>query len=78
MQLRKLNRMSDKRNRLKPRLLAAPQAGAAGKSSPGRSRDSASAHFYTIEEIHIRAETVTPLLREILDFEPAPHWGINE
>jgi len=35
-------------------------------------------HLYTIEEIHIRAETVTPLLRDILDFHPAPHWGINE
>jgi hypothetical protein len=34
--------------------------------------------FYAIEEIHIRAETMTPLLKEILDFRPPPHWGINE
>jgi hypothetical protein len=31
-----------------------------------------------IEEIHLRAETMTPLLKEILDFRPPPHWGINE
>jgi hypothetical protein len=32
----------------------------------------------TIEEIHTRAETMTSLLKNILDYEPAPHWGINE
>ena len=32
----------------------------------------------TIEEIHQRAETMTSLLREILDYQPATHWGINE
>ncbi len=26
------------------------------------------------KEIHIRAETVTPLLKEILEFRPRPHW----
>lgn len=30
------------------------------------------------EEIHKRAETVTPLLQGLLDFRPPPHWGINE
>ncbi len=34
--------------------------------------------FYTIEEIHVRAETVTPLLKEILDHQSVSHWGINE
>jgi len=33
--------------------------------------------FYTIEEIHVRAETVTPLLKEMLDHLPAPRWEIN-
>jgi hypothetical protein len=32
----------------------------------------------TIEEIHTRAETMTSLLKNILDYEPVPHWGINE
>lgn len=32
---------------------------------------------YTIQEIHIRAETVTPLLKEILDHVPVPHWENN-
>jgi hypothetical protein len=32
----------------------------------------------TIETIRERAETVTPLLREILDHWPPEHWGINE
>ena len=26
------------------------------------------------KEIHIRAETITPLLKEILEFRPRPHW----
>lgn len=32
----------------------------------------------TIEAIQFRAETVTPLLKEILHSRPSPHWGINE
>lgn len=32
----------------------------------------------TIEAIQLRAETVTPLLKEILHSRPSPHWGINE
>jgi len=31
-----------------------------------------------IEEIHQRAETMTSLLKGILDYQPATHWGINE
>jgi len=31
-----------------------------------------------LEEIHVRAETVTPLLKGIPGFQPPPHWGINE
>jgi hypothetical protein len=32
----------------------------------------------SIEEIHVRAETMTSLLKDILDYQPATHWGINE
>jgi hypothetical protein len=32
----------------------------------------------TLETIQIRADTVTPLLKEILLFPPSLHWGINE
>lgn len=32
----------------------------------------------TIEEIHTRAETVTSLLKSILDYQPATHWGVND
>ena len=32
----------------------------------------------SIEDIHMRAETITSLLKDILDYRPAPHWGINE
>jgi hypothetical protein len=28
----------------------------------------------SIPEIQHRAETVTPVLKEILDFRPLPHW----
>jgi hypothetical protein len=31
-----------------------------------------------IQEIHSRAETISPLLRELLEFRPPPHWGIND
>lgn len=32
----------------------------------------------TLETIRERAETVTPVLQEILDYWPPEHWGINE
>jgi len=32
----------------------------------------------TVETIRERAETVTPLLKGILDHWPTEHWGINE
>ncbi len=76
MPKRKLNRMNEKRNRLETELLAAREVGAASGSLPEHRHDSGAEHFYNIEEIHLRAETVTPLLRQILDFEP--YWGINE
>jgi len=31
-----------------------------------------------LEDIRRRAETITPLLKKILDYRPPPHWGINE
>jgi len=34
--------------------------------------------LYTVEEIRLRVETVTPLLKEILDFRPPEHWGIYD
>jgi hypothetical protein len=34
-------------------------------------------HF-TVEEIRLRVDTVSPLLQEMLDHQPADHWGINE
>ena len=34
--------------------------------------------FEAIEAIHGRAETMTSLLRDILEFHPSTHWGINE
>jgi hypothetical protein len=32
----------------------------------------------TVEAIHLRAETITPLLKEIPEIRPPSHWGINE
>jgi len=31
-----------------------------------------------IKSLHVRAETVTPVLEEILETRPPSHWGINE
>jgi hypothetical protein len=56
-----------------------PVAAAKGESSQHR-KDSEPKPLFTIEEIRLRVETVTPLLREIRDYRPTPadHWGINE
>lgn len=76
---RRLNRMNATLIRPEgPKLLAASEDSAVGNSKSEHRHSSRLEHFYSIEEIHIRAEAVTPLLREILDFHPAPHWGINE
>jgi hypothetical protein len=32
----------------------------------------------TLEAIEVRASTVTPFMKEILQFRPSSHWGINE
>jgi hypothetical protein len=32
----------------------------------------------TFETIHVRAETVTLVLKEVLHVRPPPHWGIND
>jgi hypothetical protein len=31
-----------------------------------------------MEDIRVRAETISSLLREIIDQRPPRHWGINE
>ena len=41
-------------------------------------RDSGPDPFDTIEAIHRHAETMTPLLKEILEFRPSPDWGLND
>ncbi len=33
---------------------------------------------HEIKEIHVRAETMTSVLKDILDHHPTAHWGINE
>ena len=30
------------------------------------------------KEIQSRAETITPVLKQILELRPSPHWGISE
>ncbi len=39
---------------------------------------SESPRHYTIENIRARAETVTPLLSEILNYWPKEHWPTSE
>jgi hypothetical protein len=46
--------------------------------SSQRLHDSTPKAHFTIEEIQLRVETVTPLLREIRDYRPPDHWGIND
>jgi hypothetical protein len=45
---------------------------------PELRHDPKSTSLLSIEEIHLRAETMTPLLKEILNFRPPPHWVIND
>jgi hypothetical protein len=61
--------------RTEPKSLADVAANAVLLEPP---HDPKPTRLYTIEEIHLRAITVTPLLKEILNFRPPPHWGINE
>jgi hypothetical protein len=51
---------------------------AADNESPEHRHDSEATPHYTIEEIRLRVETVSPLLQEMLDHQPADHWGIND
>ncbi|MGO8765018.1 MAG: hypothetical protein ACLQSR_07785 [Limisphaerales bacterium] len=30
------------------------------------------------EKIQHRAETITPMLQQILEYRPSPHWGISD
>ena len=48
-----------------------------GENNPANPPSESATH-YTLESLQARAETITPLLREIPDFEPPPRWGINE
>jgi len=59
----------------KTKLLSdAPAAILMADGKTGRFPGSDATALY-IEEIHARAETVTPLLKNILEFRPHPHWG---
>jgi hypothetical protein len=60
------------------KLLAAPKGGAAGELSTAWIHNSKPAVVCSFEEIHLRVESMTPFLRNISDFEPSLHWGINE
>jgi len=73
----KLRRMNAACVRPEPKLLAdvAARFNASGNILPEHSGPDS---LYSIEEIHVRAETMTPLLKEILDFHPPEHWEINE
>ena len=66
--------------RLEPKLLAGapPFSSAANKSVLVSLRVPETTAFSAIEEIHLRAETITPVLKEILANRPASRWGINE
>lgn len=48
-----------------------------GKNNPAHPQSAPTTH-YTLESLKVRAETITPVLRGIPDFEPPPKWGINE
>ena len=37
--------------------------------------DNSETEFLFIEEVHHRAETITPLLKALLVFRPPPHWS---
>ncbi|HEU5396850.1 MAG TPA: hypothetical protein VFV81_06770 [Verrucomicrobiae bacterium] len=50
-----------------------PPVSTTAESAPPVSHPESTAAF--IEDLHTRAETVTPLLRQILEYRPPPHWG---
>jgi hypothetical protein len=60
-----------------PKLLAEGRRVMAKENPPAKPERRDVVSIY-IEEIHHRAETISPLLQELLEFRPPPHWGINE
>jgi hypothetical protein len=62
-----------------PRLTTETRPGLTVKKNdtPGKAKGPP-AHSFTIDEIQNRAEAISPLLKELLDFRPPPHWGLND
>jgi hypothetical protein len=54
-----------------------PVVADSGKFSEHKQSSEDGPHF-TVEEIRLRADTVSPLLQEMLDNRPPEHWGIND
>ena len=52
--------------------------GRMAKSPAGHLHDSGFVTVCTVENIHERAETMTPILKEIMSHCPPQRWGINE
>lgn len=56
-----------------------PDSSAVGNLLLDHHDEAAPGELHEIEEIHVRAETMTFILKDILNHHhPVAHWGINE
>jgi hypothetical protein len=68
----KIQTSKSKKSENQPR--SAVTQGSAQPVNQGPAKDTSS----YMEEIHKRAETMSPLLQGILDYRPPLRWGLNE
>ncbi len=59
-------------------MVIVPESSLVGTVLLGHHDESVPDELHEIEEIHARADTMTSILKDILDHHPAAHWGINE
>ncbi len=59
-------------------MVIVPDSGLVGNVLLEHHDESVPVELHEIEEIHARADTMTSILKDILEHHPAAHWGINE
>ena len=59
------------------KLAGGPPHDLASKAKAGKA-NLASIDSFSMEEINKRAETMSPVLQQLLELRPSSHWGLNE
>lgn len=71
--------MGRKLHNIEPKLLTEDPHGLETHENPLPVKsEGAAAVTIAMEEIRVRAETVSPVLQALLDLRPSPDWGLND